>query len=95
VNAVGRVFCIVFPLLGLLGVSGILGSVGGDVSDWTPVGALVNLYSGVLDFAHWDWTDTSGRIATVGYTGVGTFVGIRWFRWESRSGKEGRTHVEG
>lgn len=84
VNAVGRVLFIVFLLLGLLGSSGILGSTVQDISDWTPVGALINLYSGVLDLSHWDWTNTSGLIATVGYTTIGAFIGIRWFRWESR-----------
>ncbi|HEX4399981.1 MAG TPA: ABC transporter permease [Galbitalea sp.] len=84
VNAVGRILFIVFLLLGLLGASGILGSTVQNISDWTPVGALINLYTGVLNLAHWDWTNTSGLIATVGYTLVGAFIGIRWFRWESR-----------
>jgi ABC-2 type transport system permease protein len=84
VNAVGRIFYIVFLLLGLLGSSGILGSTVHAISDWSPVGALINLYSGVLDLAQWNWSDTNGLIATIGYTTVGAFVGIRWFRWESR-----------
>ncbi len=84
VNAVGRVFYIVFLLLGLLGSTGILGSTVQDISNWSPVGAMINLYSGVLDLAHWNWTDTSGIIAGVGYIIVGAFIGIRWFRWDSR-----------
>lgn len=83
VNAIGRVFFIVFLLLGLLGSSGILGTSIKAISDRTPVGAVTNLYSGVLNLGSWDWTDTSGLIATAGYTIVGAFVGIRWFRWES------------
>jgi hypothetical protein len=39
---------------------GLLGSVVEDISDWTPVGALVTLYSGALNLAHWNWTNTSG-----------------------------------
>jgi ABC-2 type transport system permease protein len=84
VNAVGRVFYIVFLLLGLLGSSGILGSTVHDISNWSPVGALINLYSRVLDISNWNGTDTYGLIATVGYIVVGAFIGIRWFRWESR-----------
>jgi ABC-2 type transport system permease protein len=84
VNAVGRILFIVFLLLGLLGSGGILGDAVQDVSDWTPVGALINVYSGVLDTAHWDWTNTTGLIATVGYVAIGAVIGIRWFRWESR-----------
>lgn len=84
VNAIGRMFYIVFLLLGLLGASGILGPTVQDISNWTPVGAVTNLYSGVLDIAHWGWKDAYGLIATVGYTVIGAFIGIRWFRWESK-----------
>ncbi|MES2169274.1 MAG: ABC transporter permease [Actinomycetota bacterium] len=84
VNAIGRMLYIVFLLLGLLGVSGILGTTMQQISNWTPVGAVTDLYSGVLDLARWDWTDTYALVATVGYTVIGAFVGIRWFRWESK-----------
>jgi ABC-2 type transport system permease protein len=84
VNAVGRILYVVFLLLGLLGSSGLLGSTVKNISAWTPVGALINLYGGVLNIAHWDWTDTNGLIATVGYIVIGGFIGIRWFRWEAR-----------
>ena len=84
VNAVGRILFIVFLLLGLLGATGILGDTVRNISDWTPVGALINLYGGVLDLGQWGWTNTSGLIATSGYIVVGAFVGIRWFRWDSR-----------
>lgn len=84
VNAVGRILFIVFLLLGLLGASGILGDAVQSISDWTPVGALINIYSGTLDTADWSWTNTSGLIATVGYVVIGAFIGIRWFRWESQ-----------
>jgi len=84
VNAVGRVLFILFLLLGLLGSTGILGDVVQTISDWSPVGALVSLVSGVLDLDHWNWTNTSGLIATLGYTVIGAFIGIRWFRWEAR-----------
>jgi ABC-2 type transport system permease protein len=84
VNAVGRIVFVVFLLLGLLGATGILGSTVQDISDWTPVGALIDFYTGVLHLDSWDWTNTSGLLATLGYTVAGAIVGIRWFRWESR-----------
>lgn len=84
VNAVGRILYVVFLLLGLLGSSGLLGDTIKSVSGWTPVGAMINLYDGVLNIAQWDWTDTNGLIAAVGYIIIGAFIGIRWFRWESR-----------
>jgi ABC-2 type transport system permease protein len=84
VNALGRVLYVVLLLLGLLGSSGILGTTVKGISNWTPVGAMITLYGGVLDLTKWDWTDTDAVIATLGYIVVGAFVGIRWFRWESR-----------
>jgi ABC-2 type transport system permease protein len=84
VNALGRVFYVVLLLLGLLGSSGILGPTVRGISNWTPVGAMINLYGGVLDLAKWDWTDTTAIIATACYIVIGAFIGIRWFRWESR-----------
>jgi ABC-2 type transport system permease protein len=84
VNAVGRILYIIFLLLGLLGSSGILGSTVKSISGWTPVGALINLYGGALNISQWDGTDTNGLIATIGYIIIGAFIGIRWFRWESR-----------
>jgi ABC-2 type transport system permease protein len=84
VNALGRVLYVVFLLLGLLGSSGILGSTVKAVSNWTPVGAMIDLYGGVINLAGWDWTDTTGLIAAAGYIIVGAFIGIRWFRWDAR-----------
>ncbi len=84
VDAIGRMFYIVFLLTGLLGSSGILGSTAQEVAGWSPVGAVTNLYSGVLDLAQWSWTDSYGLIAVIGYTVIGAVVGIRWFRWDSR-----------
>ncbi|MCU1528783.1 MAG: transporter permease [Frondihabitans sp.] len=84
VNAVGRILYIFLLLLGLLGSTGILGSTMQTVSSWSPVGAMISLYGGVLNLSQWDWTDTTGIIAAAGYIVIGAFIGIRWFRWESR-----------
>jgi len=84
VNAVGRVFYVVFLLLGLLGSSGLLGTTLKSISGWTPAGATINLYGGVLNLSGWDWTNTTAVIASAGYIVIGTFIGIRWFRWEAR-----------
>jgi ABC-2 type transport system permease protein len=84
VNALGRVLYVVLLLLGLLGSSGILGAVVKGISNWTPVGAMITLYGGVLDLAAWGGNDTNAVIAAAGYIVVGAFIGIRWFRWDAR-----------
>lgn len=84
INAVGRFLYIVFLLLGLLGASGILGTTIHAIANWSPVGAMINLYGGVLNLSGWNWTDTNGLVATAGYIIIGAFIGIRWFRWDAR-----------
>lgn len=84
VNALGRILYIIFLLIGVLGPNGLLGTTVKDVSAWTPAGAIINLYEGVLSLPQWNWLDTSGLIAMVIYIVGGGLAGIRWFRWDAR-----------
>lgn len=84
VNAVGRILYIVLILLGLLGSSGLLGDTIKAIADWTPVGAMINLFATALDLAAWGTSQTYAIIAIAIYIVAGAFIGIRWFRWESR-----------
>ncbi len=84
VNAAGRILFVVLILLGLLGASGIFGDTLKTISLWSPVGALSQLFSAVLDLGSWSLTDTWCLLASLGYVAVFGFIGIRWFRWEAR-----------
>jgi ABC-2 type transport system permease protein len=84
VNAIGRILYVVLLLLGLLGSSGILGTDVQVIAQWSPVGALITLYDGIVDLSAWGSLQTAAVCASVGYIVVGTFIGIRWFRWEAR-----------
>lgn len=84
VNAIGRVVFIVLLLLGLLGVTGILGDVVKAIGDWSPVGALMRLFTAALTGSPWAADDGWALLACAGYITVFAFAGIRWFRWESR-----------
>ena len=83
INAIGRILFIILLLTGLLGGSGVLGDTMQSIADWTPVGALMILFSDVVSAAAWSGQDTNALLACVGYVVVFTFIGIRWFRWES------------
>jgi ABC-2 type transport system permease protein len=83
VNAVGRLLYIVLILVGILGVSGLLGTTFQTLSQWSPVGAVIDLFTGVLDLTHWSGVDTNALIACAGYIAICSFVGIRWFRWDA------------
>lgn len=84
INAIGRILFIVLLLTGLLGGSGILGDTMQSIADWTPVGALLIVFSDALTASAWSGQDANALIACLGYVVVFTFIGIRWFRWETR-----------
>ncbi len=84
INAIGRLLFIVLLLLGLLGGTGILGDTMKSIAAWSPVGALMTLFSDVLNQAAWSDQDAYSLIACFGYIIVFAFIGIRWFRWETR-----------
>lgn len=82
INAIGRVLYVALILTGILGSTGLLGDDFKNFADWTPVGALINLYSAVLNVTPWAWAETEALIASFGYIVVFAGIGIRWFRWE-------------
>ncbi len=49
INAISRLLMIVLILLRLLGGTGILGDTMKTIADWSPVGALMTLFSDVLN----------------------------------------------
>ena len=84
VQAVARVLFAVLILLGILGQSGTLGSFWSSLARWTPVGAAMTLFAGVLNLHAWYSRDTLSLLACVGYIVVCAGIGIRWFQWDAR-----------
>jgi ABC-2 type transport system permease protein len=84
VNATGRILLIVLYLFGLFGQSGTLGGIWESVSRWSPVGAVMTLFAGVLKLSSWDSRDWWSLVACAGYIVVCAAVGIRWFQWDAR-----------
>jgi ABC-2 type transport system permease protein len=83
INAIGRILFILLVLLGLVGSSGILGDTVKSIAAWSPIGALMTLFSDALTGANWTDQDGYALIACLGYVIVFAFLGIRWFRWET------------
>ena len=84
VQAVARVLFAVLILLGILGQSGALGSFWSSVARWSPVGAVMTLFAGVLNLHAWYSRDTLSVLACLGYVVVFAGIGIRWFQWDAR-----------
>lgn len=83
INAVGRLLFIVLIILGLVGGAGVLGPTVQTVANWSPVGALMTLFTAVLTGAAWTGNDAVALIACAAYVVIFTYIGIRWFRWQS------------
>ena len=84
VQAIARVLFTVLILLGLLGQSGALGAFWSSVARWSPVGAVMTLFAGVLILHTWYSRDTLSLFACFGYIVVFAGIGIRWFQWDAR-----------
>lgn len=84
VAAVGRFVFIALVLAGLLGVTGVLGDGFKTFSQWTPIGATVQLFHTAIALTGWTVTDTGAVLACLGYIAIFGFLGIRFFRWNAR-----------
>ncbi len=84
VNSMARIVYFALILLGLFGASGVLGSAWESIARWTPVGALMTLFAGVLSLSAWSVRDSLSLLACGGYIVVCAAIGIRWFRWDAR-----------
>ena len=83
IQAVARVLFAVLILLGILGQTGALGAFWSSVARWSPVGAVMTLFAGVLNLHAWYSRDTLSLLACLGYIVVFAGIGIRWFRWDA------------
>ena len=84
IQAVARVLFAVLILLGILGQSGALGTFWSSVARWSPVGAVMTLFAGVLNLHAWYSRDTLSVLACLGYIVIFAGIGIRWFQWDAR-----------
>lgn len=84
VQAVARVVLVILILLGTLGQSGALGGFWQELARWSPVGAVMTLFAGVLDLHAWAARDSGAIGARLGYVVICGGIGVRWFRWDAR-----------
>jgi ABC-2 type transport system permease protein len=84
ISAFSRLLMILLILLVTVGASGILGDTIKVFADWSPVGALMALFSDALSQSAWSGQDAYSLAACICYIVVFAFIGIRWFWWGSR-----------
>jgi ABC-2 type transport system permease protein len=84
VQAFARLLYLGLVILGLFGASGGLGGFWDNVSKWTPVGALMNLFAGVVGLGTFGSQDWLALLACGGYVVALTTLGIYWFRFDAQ-----------
>jgi ABC-2 type transport system permease protein len=84
VQAFGRLLYIGLVMLGLFGATGELGGFWDTVSRWTPVGALMKVFAGVVGLGSFGLQAWLSLLACGGYALALTTLGIYWFRFDSQ-----------
>ncbi|HWB91051.1 MAG TPA: ABC transporter permease [Puia sp.] len=83
VNVVTRLVYFIFIMVGMFASIGLLGKKLGDISLWSPYGTVQHILADALNPNTWNTQSSMALLVTIGYTIVFTFLGIRWFRWQS------------
>ena len=83
VNSTTRLVYFVFIMVGMFGELGVLGDKIGEVVKWSPYGTVKRIVSTSMQPSTWDHQSTMALLVTIGYALVFSFMGIKWFRWNS------------
>ncbi|HVW62062.1 MAG TPA: ABC transporter permease [Puia sp.] len=84
VNVVTRLVYFAFIMIGMFGELGMLGKEIGEAVKWSPYGTVKHIVSAAFAPSAWDHHSWMALLATLGYTIVFAFLGIKWFRWNTK-----------
>ena len=84
VNATSRLIYLALILIGMFGELGMLGDTLHKVVVYSPYGTVKTIVNGALTPSAWNGEATKAVLLTFGYTAVFAYLGIKWFKWNSR-----------
>jgi ABC-2 type transport system permease protein len=84
VNATSRLIYIAFIMIGMFGELGMLGDLVDNAVVYSPYGTVKTIVAGALVPSTWNSHATLALLITLGYTAVFTYLGIRWFKWNTK-----------
>lgn len=84
VNSTTRLVYFVFIMVGMLGEFGILGDEIKHAVHWSPYGTVKTIISDALKPSGWSSASSMALLVTLLYAVVFSFLGIKWFRWNTR-----------
>jgi ABC-2 type transport system permease protein len=82
VNSTSRLIYFLFIMVGMFGQFGI-SDVLDNIVKWSPYGTVKHILSAGMHPSAWDQQASMALLATIGYALVFSFMGIKWFRWNS------------
>ena len=85
VQSTSRLIYIAFIMIGIFGSFNLLGDFFNKLAKYTPYGTVNSIVSGALTPSKWTSDTSINLLLTLGYTAVFAFLGIRWFKWSTRS----------
>lgn len=85
VNATSRLIYIAFIMVGMFGSLEQLTPFLNKAVKYTPYGTVKSIVSGAMTPSTWTSQTTLALLLTFGYTIVFAFLGIRWFKWSTKS----------
>lgn len=85
VTSTARLIYLAFIMVGLLGSFGAFGDMVSKVIKYTPYGTVQSTLSGALTPSTWTSKTTLALLVTLGYTAIFAYLGIRWFKWSTKS----------
>jgi ABC-2 type transport system permease protein len=85
VNATSRLIYIAFIMIGIFGELEMLGDFLNHAVKYSPYGTVRSIVSAALTPSTWTAHTSLALAITLGYTAVFAFLGIRWFKWSTRS----------
>lgn len=84
VNATSRLIYIVFIMVGMFGELGMLGDFVNHAVKYSPYGTVRAIVNAALTPASWTNQTSIALLITLGYTAVFAFLGIKWFKWNTK-----------
>jgi ABC-2 type transport system permease protein len=83
VNSTSRLIYLVFIMVGMFAELGVLYKTINDIEKWSPYGTVKSIVMASMQPGAWTEHTTLAFLATIGYAIVFTFLGIKWFKWDS------------
>jgi len=84
VNSTSRLVYIAFIMLGMFGELGLFGIQLKDIIHWSPFGTVKTILAASMEPSAWTSQTSIALVVTIIYAVIFSYLGIKWFKWESR-----------